>query len=89
VKIIGLNLSDENQDAARSWLQKRGNPSVFNIADIDNTLGIDLGIYGAPETFLINPSGAILHRHVGEMNEGIWQRDFLPKIETKVDARSE
>lgn len=89
VKIFGLNSSDENQDAARDWLVRFGNPAVFHIADTQNTLGIDLGIYGAPETFLINPAGMILHRHVGEMNETVWQRDFLPKIENRVSQTGE
>ena len=89
VKIIGINSNDEDQAAAREWLAKLGNPAVFNIADIDNTLGIDLGVYGAPETFLINPNGEILYRHVGEMNERVWQNEFLPKMDNAIADKTE
>ena len=91
IKIIGINSADEDQNAARQWLDRFGNPSVFNIADIENKLCIDLGVYGAPETFLINPDGVILHRHVGELNERVWQKEFLPLMEdnNKVTQASE
>ncbi len=72
VKIYGLNYKD-NPLAAQKWLQERGDPYLFNIDDQSGQIGIDLGVYGAPETFFINAEGQILHRHVGDINPQNWQ----------------
>lgn len=81
VKIIGLNWRDPERQEALVWLEKLGDPYVVNIADVDNRLGIDLGVYGAPETFLINPDGVIVHKHVGIVSRAVWEQDFLPKMQ--------
>ena len=83
VTIYGLNWRDPDQQEALKWLQKLGNPYKFSIADVENKLGLDLGVYGAPETFLINPQGVIIHKHVGVVSPQVWQNDFLPKIDNR------
>ena len=75
VKIIGINYKDQRAEA-HSWLAERGNPYQFNIFDAHGQLGIDLGVYGAPETFLVDASGTIRHRRVGVVDELVWNTEF-------------
>jgi cytochrome c biogenesis protein CcmG/thiol:disulfide interchange protein DsbE len=79
VPIYGLNWRDERSEAAR-WLTQLGDPYVASAYDADGSVGIDWGVYGAPETFLIGPDGTVLHKHLSPLTEEIWQRDFVPKI---------
>ena len=62
-------------------MRDEGNPYVFSIADDDGRIAIDFGVYGAPETFLIDAKGVIRYKRVGVMNDKIWQREFLPIIQ--------
>jgi len=71
IKIIGLNYKDERQ-AATQWLQQLGNPYAFNIYDEAGMLGLDLGVYGAPETYLLDAQGVVRHRHIGVITEQTW-----------------
>lgn len=71
VKIVGLNYKDE-RDAALTWLRDLGNPYAFNIYDPHGKLGFDLGVYGAPETYLVDHMGIVRYRHVGELNDRSW-----------------
>lgn len=64
VRIIGLNYKDEPDDA-KAWLAKLGNPYEVIAADYDGRVGIDWGVYGAPETFLIDKNGIIRHKVIG------------------------
>ena len=75
VKIVGLNYKDQ-RDAAKLWLLERGNPYRFNIFDNQGSLGIDLGVYGAPETYLVDAQGIIRHRRVGVVDKRIWEEEF-------------
>lgn len=75
VKIIGLNYKDQRAEA-QTWLAERGNPYQFNIFDAQGQLGIDLGVYGAPETFLVDASGTVRHRRVGVVDERVWNTEF-------------
>lgn len=75
VKIVGLNYKDQRK-AAKLWLLERGNPYAFNIFDADGSLGIDLGVYGAPETYLVDAQGIIRHRRVGVVDQRIWDQEF-------------
>lgn len=75
VVIYGINYKDE-ANAARKWLSDLGNPYQFNINDQNGQLGIDLGVYGAPETFFINAEGKIIHRHVGDLNQQNWNEQL-------------
>ena len=79
IPIYGLNWRD-NREEANKWLQQLGNPYVASAFDADGTVGIDWGVYGAPETFLIAPDGTVLHQHLSPLTEEIWQQDFLPRI---------
>lgn len=72
IPIIGLNYKDE-RDLAIEWLQQLGNPYQFNIYDDKGMLGLDLGVYGAPETYLLDAQGIIRHRHVGVLTAEAWQ----------------
>ena len=71
VLIYGVNYKDESS-AALGWLQELGDPYRLSIADIEGTLGLDLGVFGAPETYLVDAMGVIRYRHVGVVNERIW-----------------
>ena len=81
IDIYGINWRDNRPDALR-WLQEFGDPYVFSAFDMDGRVGIDWGVYGAPETFLIGADGIVLHKHLGPLDESIWQRDFAPLIST-------
>lgn len=79
VPIYGLNWRDDRDEAVR-WLTQLGDPYVASAYDGDGSVGIDWGVYGAPETFLIGPDGTVLHKHLSPLTEEVWQRDFVPKI---------
>ena len=75
VKVIGLNYKD-NREAAIDWLRKRGDPYAFSIFDERGGLGIDLGVYGAQETYLLDATGTIRHRRVGVVDDRVWNSEF-------------
>ncbi len=80
IPIIGLNYKDET-DAARDYLANLGNPYSEVVVDQDGQLGLDLGVYGAPETFLLNPEGRVVLRHAGDLNERVWEEKFQPVLD--------
>ncbi len=73
IPIIGLNYKDE-RESALTWLEQLDNPYKFNIYDHDGMLGLDLGVYGAPETYLLDKNGIIQYRHVGVLTAETWQQ---------------
>ncbi|MDR9828181.1 DsbE family thiol:disulfide interchange protein [Vibrio sp. FNV 38] len=77
VRIIGLNYKDDRNKAI-GWLRDLGNPYVTSLFDGRGMLGLDLGVYGAPETFLIDSEGVIRYRHVGDVNARNWQEKLGP-----------
>ncbi len=79
IPIVGVNYKD-NCAAARELLEDYGDPYQYSVADTQGVLGIDLGVYGAPETYLVDQHGVIRYKRVGVMNEKIWQQKFLPII---------
>lgn len=79
VMLVGLNYKDEAQ-AANLWLQKLGNPYNVSIMDSDGRTGIDYGVYGVPETFVIDKRGVIRYKHTGPVVPGDLERIFLPLI---------
>lgn len=81
IPIYGINWRDDLADAQR-WLQQLGNPYVASGDDRDGRVGIDWGVYGAPETFLVAADGTVLYKHLGPMTRGVWERDFVPLIES-------
>ncbi len=80
IPIYGLNYKDTRK-AAVHWLEEWGNPYRLVAADKEGKVAIDLGVYGTPETFLIDEQGIIRYKHVGIMDEKIWQKEFLPRIQ--------
>jgi cytochrome c biogenesis protein CcmG/thiol:disulfide interchange protein DsbE len=80
VPIYGLNYTDQRPDALQ-WLQRLGDPYVASGFDGDGRVGLDLGVYGLPETFLVDEQGMIVHKHIGPISTEIWQSDFVPLIE--------
>lgn len=79
VRIIGLNYKDNREDAL-VWLERLGDPYAVSIYDPRGTLGFDLGVYGAPETYVIDAEGIVRHRHVGVVNEKVWKEDLEPLV---------
>ena len=77
IPIIGMNYKDE-RDKAIKWLAELGNPYQVNLYDPDGMLGLDLGVYGAPETFFIDSKGIIRYRHVGDINPENWASTLKP-----------
>ena len=73
--IYGLNYKD-NKLKALELLERDGNPFEFSIYDFEGRLAIDLGVYGAPETFFIDKNGLIRERHVGVIDERVWEEKF-------------
>ena len=73
--IYGLNYKD-NKLKALDLLERDGNPFEFSIYDFEGRLAIDLGVYGAPETFFIDKNGHIRARHVGVIDEKVWEEKF-------------
>ena len=80
IPIYGLNWKDE-RDAALEWLDVLGDPYIASAVDYSGDIGIDYGVYGAPETFLIGPDLTILEKHLGPLSPAIWERKFVPLIE--------
>ncbi len=79
VEIYGLNYKDNREDANR-WLAQLGNPYVANAFDSDGRVGIDWGVYGAPETFIIDREGIIRHKHIGPLTIEILNEEILPLV---------
>lgn len=77
--VVGLNWRDERPDAL-DWLKQLGNPYLTNAYDHENTAGIDWGVYGAPESFLIDKKGIIRHKVIGAIGADNLKKDLLPMI---------
>jgi len=79
VPIYGLNYKDNRADAMR-WLQQFGNPYVVSGFDADGQVGIDYGVYGVPETYVIDRDGIIRHKHIGPITVDVWQNEIMPIV---------
>ncbi|GHL48935.1 thiol:disulfide interchange protein DsbE [Escherichia coli] len=77
IRVVGMNYKDDRQKAI-SWLKELGNPYALSLFDGDGMLGLDLGVYGAPETFLIDGNGIIRYRHAGDLNPRVWEEEIKP-----------
>lgn len=77
IPIIGIDWKDDDAQA-RAWLSQLGDPYETVGADRDGRVAINWGVYGAPETFLIDPAGRVVHKHVGPMSVAVWQQEFVP-----------
>lgn len=80
IPIHGLNYKDEPKDAA-AWLDQFGDPYTRTGADVAGSVGIDWGVYGVPETFVIDKNGRIAYKHVGPIYKKDWQGTIKPLIE--------
>jgi len=80
VPIYGLNWKDKREDAL-SWLDELGDPYVLSVSDIEGRIAIDYGVYGAPETYLIDKSGVIRYKQIGPVTPDVWQDKFLPLVQ--------
>jgi cytochrome c biogenesis protein CcmG/thiol:disulfide interchange protein DsbE len=79
VPIYGLNYKDKRDDAL-AWLGRHGNPYVASLADADGRVGIDFGVYGVPETFVIDKQGIIRHKHIGPVTPDDLRDTILPLV---------
>ncbi len=77
--IYGLNYKDE-REAGLGWLNRLGNPYTLSAFDADGKVGIEWGVYGVPETFVVDKQGIIRHKHTGPITEEAWQKTLLPLI---------
>jgi cytochrome c biogenesis protein CcmG/thiol:disulfide interchange protein DsbE len=77
VPLYGLNYKDQRNDAI-GWLDELGNPYLLSAADLDGRVGIDYGVYGAPETYLIDRDGVIRFKHIGPLTPEVIQGTLLP-----------
>ena len=85
VPIIGLNWKDDEQ-LAQQWLEQLGNPYVATGFDGDGRVAIDWGVYGAPETFLIDANGVVLYKHIAPLNMDTFKSEFMPRILAAQDS---
>ena len=79
VPIVGLNYKDQRPEALR-WLQQFGDPYVMSIVDGDGRVGINYGVYGVPETFVIDKAGVIRYKQIGPVTPKALQEKILPLV---------
>lgn len=72
VKIIGLNYKDDSVKAI-AWLKDLGDPYALTLSDTEGMLGLDMGVYGAPETYVVDAEGVVRYRHVGVVDAQVWE----------------
>jgi cytochrome c biogenesis protein CcmG/thiol:disulfide interchange protein DsbE len=77
--IVGFNWKDDPL-AAKNWLSKFGDPYYLSVSDIDGRVAIDWGVYGAPETFIIDKAGIIAYKHTGPIDAKVVSDILLPMI---------
>jgi cytochrome c biogenesis protein CcmG/thiol:disulfide interchange protein DsbE len=77
IPIYGLNYKDKSEHALQ-WLAQWGNPYKIIVQDYEGKAAIDLGVYGAPETFIIDKKGIIRYRHAGVVNQELWSKEIWP-----------
>jgi cytochrome c biogenesis protein CcmG/thiol:disulfide interchange protein DsbE len=81
VPVHGINYKDERSAALR-WLDELGDPYGVIVEDPEGRLGLELGVYGAPETFVVDARGVIRHRHVGDVNARNFEATLGPLLES-------
>ena len=79
VPIVGLNYKDQRDDGIK-WLNRYGNPYVLSAYDLEGKVGIDYGVYGVPETFVIDKQGVIRHKQIGPITPEALEKTILPLI---------
>lgn len=87
VRFFGIDWKDDPA-LARRWLAELGNPYTAVGNDQDGNVAIDFGVYGAPETFLLDGQGLVLYKHIAPMTPEVWQAEFQPRINrARLEAR--
>jgi cytochrome c biogenesis protein CcmG/thiol:disulfide interchange protein DsbE len=81
VPIVGLNYKDQREDGVQ-WLAKFGNPYTLSAFDFDGRVGIDYGVYGVPETFVIDKQGVVRYKQIGPITPEALERRILPLIKS-------
>jgi cytochrome c biogenesis protein CcmG, thiol:disulfide interchange protein DsbE len=79
VPLVGLNYRDD-RERAQQWLEQLGNPYTAVAFDTDGRTAIDWGVYGAPETYLVDTQGRVIFKFISPMTEEVWEKEFLPRI---------
>ena len=80
VTLVGLNYKDQVDDA-KQWLLRLGDPYTLSVVDADGKVGIDWGVYGVPETFVIDTGGVIRYKHIGPLTEADVNEKVLPLLQ--------
>ena len=80
VTIVGINYKDAPEDAQR-WLARHGNPFARIAQDRDGRVGLDWGVYGVPETFVVDPTQVIRHKHIGPLTRDAWEREVAVALQ--------
>ena len=81
LKLIGINYKDQKNDGQK-YLEIMGNPFDEIIYDPEGRIGMELGVYATPETFLIDKEGLVLYKHIGEITPEVWNQNFLVLLKT-------
>ncbi|HUP91207.1 MAG TPA: DsbE family thiol:disulfide interchange protein [Solimonas sp.] len=82
VEIVGMDYKDTDADG-QAWLKRLGNPYRTLVADAQGTAGLDWGVYGVPETFVLDSSGTIVFKQIGPMTEQAWREHIAPLMAAK------
>lgn len=81
VHIVGLDYKDNNEDAKR-WIAELGNPYDEILVDEDGRVGLDLGVFGAPETYVIDKQGIIRYKYIGNLHQKVWDETIQPIVKS-------
>ncbi|MFO1325208.1 MAG: DsbE family thiol:disulfide interchange protein [Burkholderiales bacterium] len=81
VPLVGLNYKDKN-DLGLAWLSQNGDPYTLSVVDADGRVGIDFGVYGVPETFVIDKDGMIRYKQIGPITVEALEQKILPLVRT-------
>jgi len=79
IPVVGLNYKDKPEDA-KAWLKQFGDPYTLSVSDLDGRVGIDYGVYGVPETFLIDKQGVIRMKQIGPVTPQVLEKKILPLV---------
>ena len=79
VKLLGIDYKDAESDL-RPWLGRKGNPYGQILTDLEGRAGIDWGVYGVPETFVLNSKGTIIYKQIGPMTPDVWEHEIQPLL---------
>jgi len=79
VKLLGIDYKDAESDL-RPWLGRKGNPYGQILTDLEGRAGIDWGVYGVPETFVLDAKGTIVYKQIGPLTPEVWEHDIRPLL---------